>query len=104
MALIFLLYPLVLSSLEVVRAVLARGHRETEVLIFDLVPFAEAQTQFEHSSEVVELMLGVVFACAWVSEAWSLVLLEQLRSRRTWLRLSQPLDVFSCWGILRVFV
>jgi hypothetical protein len=33
------------------------------VLIFDLVPFAEAQTQFEHSSEVIELMLGVVFAC-----------------------------------------
>jgi hypothetical protein len=33
-----------------------RGRGEAKVLIFDLVPFAEAQAQFEHSSKVVELM------------------------------------------------
>jgi hypothetical protein len=58
MALIFLLYPPLLSSLEVVRGVLAHGHEEVEVLIFDLAPFMEALAQFEHSSEVVELMLA----------------------------------------------
>ena len=57
MVLIFLLYPLPLSSLEVVTGVLARGHGEAEVLVFDLAPFAEAPAQFEHSSEVIELML-----------------------------------------------
>jgi hypothetical protein len=57
MALIFLLYPPPLSSLDVVRGVLACGCGEAEVLVFDLVPFAEAQAQFEHSSEVIELML-----------------------------------------------
>ena len=36
---------------------LAREHEEAEVLVFDLVPFAEALAQFEHSSDVVELML-----------------------------------------------
>jgi hypothetical protein len=58
MALIFLLYPPLLSSLEVVRGVLARGHGEAEVLVFNLAPFVEALAQFEHSSEVVELMLA----------------------------------------------
>jgi hypothetical protein len=57
MVLIFLLYPLPLSSLEVIRGVLARGCGEAKVLVFDLMPFAEAQAQFEHSLEVVELML-----------------------------------------------
>jgi hypothetical protein len=41
MMLIFLLYPLFLSSLEVVRGVLARGLGEAEVLVFDLAPFVE---------------------------------------------------------------
>jgi hypothetical protein len=37
--------------------VLTRGRGEAEVLVFDPMPFAKAQAQFEHSSEVVELML-----------------------------------------------
>ena len=52
MALIFLLYPPLLSSLEAVRVVLTRGRGEAEVLAFDLMPFVEAQAQFEHLSEV----------------------------------------------------
>jgi len=59
MALIFLLYPLPLSSLEVVRGVLAHGHREAKVLVFGLAPFAEALAQFEHSLEVIQLMLVI---------------------------------------------
>jgi hypothetical protein len=81
MALIFLLYPPPLSSLEVVRGVLMRGCGEAEVLVFDLVPFAEVQAQLSIRQRSLNSCSCIVFACARVSKVWSLVLLEQLRSR-----------------------
>ena len=56
-ALTFFLWPLLLCCLVVARDILACRHGKAEVLVFDLAAVAKALAQFEHSSEVVGLML-----------------------------------------------
>ena len=57
MALIFLLLPLLLSSLVDVEYKSAHRSGETEVLIFDVAGVTKALAQFEHSSEALILIL-----------------------------------------------
>ena len=56
-ALTFFLWPPLLCHLAIAREVLAQRRGKTKVLVFDLAAVAKALAQFEHSSEVVGLML-----------------------------------------------
>ena len=57
MALIFLLLPLLLSSLVDVEYESTRRNGETEVLVFDVADVAKALAQFEHSLKTLILIL-----------------------------------------------
>ena len=50
---------------------LACRHGKVEMLVFNLVSFPEASTQFEHSSEVVELMLECCLHLRLVEDSYS---------------------------------